>query len=121
MSLPFIPSSKLVRQKAFATLMSPLEKKFCLNEVNALISKGLIEPSKSPWACHAFVVNKHSEIKRGKPRLMVNYKPLNKFMQLIHYPLPHKSSLIQHIVGKTIFNKFDLKSGFYQIGIIKED
>ena len=43
-----------------------------------------IEPSKSSWAGRAFVVNKHSEHKRGKPRLVVNYKPLNKVLKPIN-------------------------------------
>ena len=81
----------------------------------------MIEPSKIPWVCHAFVVNKHSEIKRGKPRLVVNYKPLNEILQKLRYPLPNKASLLQRIVGCTIFSKFDLKSGFYQIGIEAKD
>ena len=42
-------------------------------------------------------------------------------MQKVRYPLPDKSSLLQRITGCTIFSKFDLKSGFYQIGIILED
>jgi hypothetical protein len=37
------------------------------------------------------------------------------------YPLPNKSSLLERIKGKTIFSKFDLKYGFYQIGIVPED
>ena len=67
------------------------------------------------------MVNKHSEIKRGKPRLVVNFKPLNKILEPVGYPLPHKSSLLQRIVGCTIFSKFDLKSSFYQIGIEAKD
>ena len=63
--------------KASAALMSPSEVQFCDAEIQDLLKKGLIEPSKSPWACRAFFVNKHAEQKRGKPRLVVNYKPLN--------------------------------------------
>ena len=101
--------------------MSPSKREFCAKEIKDLLAKGLIEPLKSPWACRAFVVNKHSEVKRGKPRLVVNYKPLNAVFQKVFYPLPDKSSLLQRITGCTIFNKFDLKSGFYQIGIKAED
>ena len=112
-SLPFNPLETPKAQKASAALMSPSEREFCANEIKELLDKGLIEPSKSPWACRAFVVNKHSEIKRGKPRLVVNFKPLNKILEPVRYPLPDKSSLLQRIVGCTIFSKFDLKSGFY--------
>ena len=81
----------------------------------------MIDPSKISWVCRAFIVNKHSEIKRGKPRLVVNYKPLNAILQKVRYPLPDKASLLQRIVGCTIFSNFDLKFGFYQIGIEAKD
>ena len=80
--------------KASARLMSPSEREFCAKEIKDLLEKGLIEPSKSPWACRAFVVNKHSEIKRGKPRLVLNYNPLNAILQKARYPLPDKASLL---------------------------
>ena len=120
-SLPFDPLQKIKPMKASARLMSPSERVFCAAEIKDLLAKRLIEPSKSPWACRAFVVNKHSEVKRGNPRLVVNYEPLNAVLQKVHYPLPDKSSLLQRITGCTIFSKFDLKSGFYQIGIKPED
>ena len=97
--------------------MSPSEREFYTNKIKELLDKGLIEPSKSPWACRSFIVNKHSEIKRGKPTLVFNFKPLNKVLKPVCYPLPDKSSLLQRIEGCTIFSTFDLKSGFYHIGI----
>nr|KYP59872.1 polyprotein [Cajanus cajan] len=48
----------------------------CQKEINDLISKGLIRKSKSPWSCATFYVNKASEIERGAPRLVINYRPL---------------------------------------------
>ena len=120
-SLPFDPLQKIRPMKASSRLMSPSEREFCSKEIKELLAKGLIEPSKTPWACRAFVVNKHPEVKRGKPRLVVNYKPLNAVLQKVRYPLPDKSSLLQWITRCTIFSKFDLKTGFYQIGIKAED
>ena len=76
-SLPYDPLQRIKPMRASAALMSPSERQFCDAEVKELLAKGLIEPSKSPWACRAFVVNKHSEQKRGKPRLVVKFKPLN--------------------------------------------
>ena len=96
--------------RASTALMSPSERQFYDAEIKELLAKGLIEPSKSPWACREFVVNKHSEQKRGKPRLVLNYKPLNVALRKVRYPLPDKASLLQRITGCTIFSKFDLKS-----------
>ena len=51
----------------------------------------------------------------------MGFKPLNKILEPVRYPLPDKSSLFQRIARCTIFSKFDLKSGFYQIGIEAKD
>ena len=96
-SLPFNLLEKPKAQKASVALMSPSERQLCANKIKELLDKGLIEPSKSPWACRSFIVNKHSEIKRGKPIMVVNFKPLNKVLELVHYPLPDKSSILQRI------------------------
>ena len=120
-SLPFDPVQKIKPMKASARLMSPSERAFCAKEIKDLLEKGLIEPSKNPWVCRSFVVNKHLEIKRGKPRLVVNYKPLNVILHKVRYHLLDKASLLQRIARCTILSKFDLKSGFYQIGIEAKD
>ena len=51
----------------------------------------------------------------------MNFNSLNKILEPVCYPLPDKSSLLQRIAGCTIFSKFDLKFGFYQIGIEAKD
>ena len=76
---------------------------------------------KSPWACPAFYVNKHSEQIRGKKRLVINYKALNEALLPIRYPLPNKESLLAKLANANIFSKFDLKSGIWQIGVLPEE
>ena len=44
------PQKKPKVQKASATLMSPSKRELCANEIKEKLDKGLIEPSKSPWA-----------------------------------------------------------------------
>jgi len=60
-------------------------------------------------------------LERGAPRLVINYKPLNKVLKWIRYPLPNKINLIKRIHDATIFSKFDMKSGYYQISVKEED
>ena len=55
--------------------------KFCKNEINDLLEKKIIQHSKSPWSCLAFYVQKNAELERGAPRLVINYKPLNKVLE----------------------------------------
>ena len=90
-------------------------------ELSTLLSEGLIEPTTSPWACEAFYVNKHAEQVRGKFRLVINYQNLNHFLADDKFPLPNKSALFQHLSNAKVFSKFDLKAGFWQLGIHPEE
>ena len=47
-------------------------------QINELMQMNLIRESKSPHISSAFGVRKHSEIKRGKVRMVINYKEVNK-------------------------------------------
>ena len=59
--------------------------------------------------------------KRDVPRLVINYKPLNKILKWIRYPIPNKRDLLNRIVNAKIFSKFDLKYGHWQIQIREQD
>ena len=87
----------------------------CKEEIKTLLNKRLIRNSNSPWSCAAFYVNNAAEKERGVPRLVINYKPLNKALKWIRYPIPNKRDLLNRLYDAKIFSKFDLKSGFWQI------
>ena len=93
----------------------------CKKEIEDLLNKGLIRKSKSPWSCAAFYVNKQAELERGVPGLVINYKPLNTALQWIRYPIPNKKDLLDRLHEATIFSKFDMKSGFWQIQVDEKD
>ena len=61
------------------------------------------------------MVNNHSEQKRGKPRMVINYKRLNEVTVFDGYFLPNKEVLITKTLSKKWFSKFDCKSGIYHI------
>lgn len=86
-----------------------------------MLDKTLIRKSYSPWSCAAFYVNKNSEIERGAPRFVINYKLLNKVLQWIRYPIPNKKDLLNRLQIASLFSKFDLKLGNWQIQIIEQD
>ncbi|RDX86368.1 hypothetical protein CR513_32308, partial [Mucuna pruriens] len=60
-------------------------------------------------------------IDRANLRLVIDYKPLNHFLQDDKFPIPKASSLPILIKESNIFSKFDLKSGFWQLGIDPSD
>jgi len=94
---------------------SNFEQEECKNHIKALLQLKAIEPSTSPHRSPAFIVNKHSEQKRGKTRMVYNYKRLNDNIQLDGYTIPSKDVLINRIQKAKWFSKFDLKSGFHQV------
>jgi hypothetical protein len=87
------------------------------NQLNDLLSKGYIRPSKSLWSAPVLFVKK----KDGSLRLCVDYCGLNKLIIKNKYPLPQVDDLFDHLYGSKIFSKIDLKSGYNQIRIKERD
>nr|QJS95220.1 polyprotein [Petunia vein clearing virus] len=115
--LPFKKNENINPTKASHSGMNPEHLQLAIKECDELQQFDLIEPSDSQWACEAFYVNKRSEQVRGKLRLVINYQPLNHFLQDDKFPIPNKLTLFSHLSKAKLFSKFDLKSGFWQLGI----
>ncbi|RDY06063.1 hypothetical protein CR513_10017, partial [Mucuna pruriens] len=79
-SLPYIENfdENKIPTKARPIQMNKEYLDYCKKEIQEYLEKKLIRPSKSPWSCTGFYVMKASEVERGAPRLVINYKPLNK-------------------------------------------
>ncbi|CAJ2670994.1 unnamed protein product [Trifolium pratense] len=122
-SLPYIDdfNESQIPTKARPAQMNNDYLNLCKKEIQSLLDKGLIRHSKSPWSCTAFYVNKAAEKERGVPRLVINYKPLNKVLKWIRYPIPNKKDLLDRLSDALIFSKFDMKSGYWQIQITEND
>lgn len=99
----------------------PHDKELYRAEIQALMELKLIGPSKSHWASPAVYVNKHLEQIRGKKILVIDYRKLNDCVQDIRYLIPRKTHLLKRMAGAKVFSKFDIKSGFWQIGIKEQD
>ncbi|KAK8990557.1 hypothetical protein V6N11_009249 [Hibiscus sabdariffa] len=119
--LPFKKNEDINPTKASHTRMNLEHQRLAEAECNELLQQGLIEPSDSQWACEAFYVNKRSEQAREKLRLVINYQPLNHFLLDDKFPLPNRNALFSSLAKAQIFSKFDLKAGFWQLGIDPAD
>ena len=97
--LPYEPdfNEKDIPAKARPIQMNAELEQHCRKEIQDLQDKGLITKSRSPWSCAAFYVVKASEIERGVPRLVINYKPLNKVLRWIRYLIPNKKDFLQRL------------------------
>ncbi|XP_048229074.1 uncharacterized protein LOC125369846 [Ricinus communis] len=116
-SLPFKLNEDINPTKATHMGMSPTDLALARSECLTLLQQGLIEPTTSQWACQAFYVEKRSERIQEKKRLVIDYKPLNHFLQDNKFPLSRISNLKVHIQKAQYYSKFDLKAGFWQLGI----
>ncbi|KAL0361714.1 UNVERIFIED_CONTAM: Polyprotein P3 [Sesamum radiatum] len=63
------------------------------------INLGLIEPGVSAYSSPDFLVRNHGEIKRGKPRLVINNQGINKILEFDGYYIPSREHLIGCIKG----------------------
>jgi hypothetical protein len=61
-----------VKQAPYRT--SPATNEFIKSQIDLLLSKGLIEPSTSPWASPVLVVPQAD----GSKRMVIDYRALNK-------------------------------------------
>ena len=102
----------MIPTKAHPTQVNAELLEYCKKKIQSLPEKKLIRSSKSPWSCAAFYVNNAPKKERRVPRLVINYKPLNKALQWIRYPIPNKEDLLNRLCAAKIFSKFDMKSGF---------
>ena len=81
------------------------------NEINDLLQKGIIIPSNSSVASRCFLIPR----KQGNPRLVIDYRELNKYTLPDNYPFPIMDNIFMRIKDARIFSTLDLNSGYYQI------
>ena len=82
-----------------------------------MLQKGYIRPSSSPWGSPAIFVDK----KDGSLRMCVDYRQLNDVTIKNKYPLPRIDDLFDQLNGAKVFSKIDLRTGYHQLKIKKED
>jgi clan AA aspartic protease (TIGR02281 family) len=86
-------------------------------QLNDLLERGYVRPSKSPYGAPVLFVDK----KDGKLRMCIDYRALNKVTIKSNYPLPRIDDLFDRLAGAKYFSHIDLKSGYYQIQIADAD
>jgi len=97
--------------------MGPQEMLELKKQLDELEKLGFIQHSSSAWGCPTIFVKK----KDKTDRLVVDYRPLNQKTIKNTYPLPRINDLFDQLAGAVVFSKLDLRSGYHQIKIRKED
>jgi hypothetical protein len=97
--------------------MSSKELKELKLQLDELLEHKFIQPSQSPYGAPVLFVSK----KDGSSRMCVDYRALNKITIKNKYPLPRVEELLDQLREAQVFSKIDLRSGYHQIRIHKDD
>ena len=94
------------------------DRKFITEEVERLLSEGIIEPSNSPWRAQVVVTRNE----RHKKRLVIDFsQTINKFTYLDAYPLPNLNETVNTIAQYRVYSVIDLKSAYHQVPLQNRD
>ena len=86
-------------------------------QLTALLERGFIEPSKSPFGAPVFFVKKQD----GSLHLVCDWRDLNRITIKNETCLPNIDDLFDTGQGSTYFTKLDLHSEYNQVRIRQED
>jgi hypothetical protein len=89
-------------------------------QLQYLLEKGFIQPSKSPYGAPVLFV-RQPDGDGWKMRLCVDYRALNKVTVKNRYPLPLISESLDRLRDARVFSKIDLAKGYHQIRIAEDD
>ncbi|GJV75054.1 putative reverse transcriptase domain-containing protein, partial [Tanacetum coccineum] len=109
------PRATPVAKSPYRLVPSEMEELF--GQLKELQDKGFIRPCSSPWGAPVLFVKK----KDGSFRMCIDYRELNKLIVKNRYPLPIIDDLFDQLQGSQFFSKIDLRSGYHQLRVHKDD
>ena len=104
-------SSRPVRQQARRL---PVHQKQEVRELlDDMLSRGVIEPSHSPWASPIVLVRK----KDGSTQFCVDFRKVNDCTRKDAQPLPRIDDTLDALGGARYYSTIDLASGYWQVAV----
>ena len=86
-------------------------------QIQDMLDKDVIQPSKNPWASSIVLVKK----KDGTQRFCVDYRRLNDVTVKDAYPLPRIDESLDQLIGNQWFSCLDTNSGYWQVEMADSD
>ena len=111
MKASFVVEGKPIKQKL--RYMTPELQKELDKQLDEMLAKGIIRPSKSPWGSVPVFVKK----KTGEYRLCLDYRQLNQRMKADSYPLPLIWENLQRAAHYPFYICLDCNWGFWNISL----
>ena len=106
--------------KSVATRQWPIPnsvKEIIRDQCKKMIKMGVIQKCSSPWRSPTLLVKK----KDNSYRYCIDFRQVNNITEKDKFPLPRIDTVLESLRGAKYFSSLDLKSGYYQIPIKKED
>ncbi|GFX17828.1 retrovirus-related Pol polyprotein from transposon 17.6 [Trichonephila clavipes] len=97
--------------------MNPSKKEILKQEIDRLLSEGIIEECESPYASPVVLVPKPN----GTFRLCIDYRKLNEITVADTYPLPRMDDLLHQAKLTPFMSTLDLRAGYHQVKVHVED
>lgn len=109
-----LTSDKEIKYRPYRLSMA--ERKIVGEIIEDLLKNSIIRPSQSPYASPVLLVRK----KNGEPRLVCDFRALNRITVKDRFPLPRIDDQIDRLSGSKYFTTLDMAAGFHQIKVHPE-
>lgn len=97
------------------------QRQIIQQQLDDMLSKGIIQPSHSPWSAPVVLVPKKTDSGETKWRFCTDFRALNEITRKDVYPLPNIQETLENLGGSKLFTTLDLASGYHQIPVSEED
>ncbi|GFT25932.1 retrovirus-related Pol polyprotein from transposon 297 [Trichonephila clavipes] len=98
-------------------MMNPSKKEILKQEIDRLLSEGIIGECESPYASPVVLIPKPN----GTFRLCIDYRKLNEITVADTYHLPRMDDLLHQAKLTPFMSTLDLRAGYHQVKVHVED